>query len=254
MQRFRSESTTTGPSAARAFSLIELLVSIGVIALLLAILLPALLGARSRGREVVTLGNLRQLSLTMEAYLGAYDQTYPWAPAGTWFTITPPDDLEPSSVYPGYWNLDIYWTALMHDVAPWRQNFRSWVGPGGVDDAERPWLRARGAGIPSYHLSHTFFARPEVWAPAPVDSATFYRPVSQRDVRFPSNKVMMWDEELTHLANQPKADRDLRPMLFADGHASVKRLSKAARPPAISFKPDTRPVVDTPNGVHGRDY
>lgn len=113
-----------------AFTLIEILVTIGVLAVLIAILIPALAGARAAGSGTVTLSNLRQLAATFEQYLRAYDQTWPYAPPGAAFVVSPPDDGEIDIVYPGYWELDIYWTALMHDVAPWREHFRTWIGPG----------------------------------------------------------------------------------------------------------------------------
>ncbi len=50
------------------FTLIELLVVIGVIALLLALLVPALRAAREQGRRAVCLSNLRQLTLAWIAY------------------------------------------------------------------------------------------------------------------------------------------------------------------------------------------
>ena len=43
-------------------------------------------------------------------------------------------------------------------------------------------------------------------------------------------------------------------MLMNDGSASQRRLSEATPPASIPFKPDTRPVYDTPNGARGIDY
>jgi prepilin-type N-terminal cleavage/methylation domain-containing protein len=242
-------AASAGP---RAFTLSEVLVVIAVLGVLIGILVPVLAGAKSAGGQTVTLSNLRQLGLTMADYNAAYQQAYPWAPADAWF------DVLGGSVHPGDpWSLEYYWPALLHEIAPWDEHYATWVGPGGIEDAQRPWQRPVELGssfrFPSYRLSHTFFARPELWAPATQDNPSFYRPVFVRDVAHPSSKAMFWDAEQTHLRNTRDADRDPRAILFADGHVDVKRLSEAATPPDITFK-DTRPLQDTLDGARGRDY
>jgi len=57
----------------KAFTLIELLVVIAVIALLLALLFPALRSAREQGHRVVCLSNLRQITLAWTAYADEHD-------------------------------------------------------------------------------------------------------------------------------------------------------------------------------------
>ena len=61
----------------RAFSLIELLVVIGVIALLIGILLPPLGQARLTGRATACAGRLQQLGVATTAYLNDFDQRLP---------------------------------------------------------------------------------------------------------------------------------------------------------------------------------
>lgn len=63
----------------KGFTLIELLVVISVVAVLMAILLPALGGARQQGKAVMCLSNLRQLAVASQVYINNNDGYYPIA-------------------------------------------------------------------------------------------------------------------------------------------------------------------------------
>src|SRR5262249_15908750 len=58
----------------RAFSLIELLVVVVVIAILMSLFLPALRGARKEGRKAVCMANMQQLGRAHAQYEGDFKQ------------------------------------------------------------------------------------------------------------------------------------------------------------------------------------
>jgi len=61
----------------RAFTLIELLVVVAIIAILAALLLPALTAARERARRTACANNLDEMGKALENYLGQFGNYYP---------------------------------------------------------------------------------------------------------------------------------------------------------------------------------
>jgi prepilin-type N-terminal cleavage/methylation domain-containing protein len=77
------------PRTGRGFTLVELLVVIGIIGLLISILLPSLAAARAEARAVTCLSNVRQVGLAIAMYSVDFKNAFPpnlSAPAaGQWW-------------------------------------------------------------------------------------------------------------------------------------------------------------------------
>ena len=73
----RDEPPAVHTRKCAAFTLVELLVVIGIIALLISILMPALAGARSQANQLKCGSNLRTIGQTMHMYAGDHKGMIP---------------------------------------------------------------------------------------------------------------------------------------------------------------------------------
>lgn len=92
----------------RAFTLIELLIVIAIVAILTAILFPVFARAREKGRQTTCLSNLRQLGMAFAAYRADYDGVNPGHSEGcrgfvTYGTERPPWQRGFVSRAEGHW-------------------------------------------------------------------------------------------------------------------------------------------------------
>lgn len=90
--------TMAPASYRRAFTLVELLVVVAIIAVLAALLLPTLASAKERARRAACMSNLRQIGLAIQSYAYDYGGRIPYGPKAPAFSN--PSDFYPSTGCP----------------------------------------------------------------------------------------------------------------------------------------------------------
>lgn len=104
------------------FTLVELLVVISIIALLLAVLMPALSRAREAGRRIVCLNNLRQLGMVINLYAFEHRDVYP-----------PSTDYKPDGTPARKGgNPNVWWhfiSSYTYEKTGWAKRSKTWMCP-----------------------------------------------------------------------------------------------------------------------------
>jgi len=75
----KAESTTTEAVRKPAFTIIELLVVVAIIAIVMGMLLPAMANARARSRSLKCIANLKQIGTAAKLYVDENDNKMPYA-------------------------------------------------------------------------------------------------------------------------------------------------------------------------------
>ena len=237
---------------ARAFSLIETLVTITVIAVLISILLPVLASVRGRADDISRLSSVSQLSKAAIAY------TNDWADLFPYYKATPGDpgagvalersEPERASFYSYFTGLATGWVNALAIPRPRLLELTLAQSPQEQIDRETAALE-RGDDLFSLVLmSHTTASVPEVWnADDPNLSDRAFVPMRLSDAVFPSSKALLVDYITTDPAGPPRTHA------LMDGSARDAPVTKVDGLLTPHGALPARGLV-THDGIRGRDF
>lgn len=239
------------------FTLIEVLVVIGIVALIVGITIPAMASVRVRAGGAKSLANLHGIALSVQMYQDQY-RVYPFIEHAQELVFTPPDQAPALRVgIAPQWDIARYWPCVMHGIAPWREHFGTWISPGLEREKGREWLAVgsapgdSGTSIdPSYRYSNSCIATPGVWGGGGDEVIAARR---SDMVVSPSAKVLMFDADMAYL-KRASTTSDARPVLMADSSGVNLKDAQASEP--VQNRLRTVPPAryhDTAGGLGGRD-
>ncbi|TVQ61449.1 MAG: type II secretion system protein [Phycisphaerales bacterium] len=246
---------------AAGLTAIELVIAITVLAILIALSIPAIGHFRESARDAQSISNLRQHAGVFASYTASHDDQWPLLIPPSQETI----DLggpEPRHYFEQFWLWHVFMARDDYDTNSWNQVF---FDP-----------RSNETGHTDYHYSQAFVADPLFWNPSTRLDRAQRRSTRVSEVRHPAAKSLLLhqplDQELEQVHPQAGPIYRMTPspwvfMAAADGSAQRTHAWRIARgyfsPNGViprentdirlTFVGQAAPGTWTLDGVRGRD-
>jgi prepilin-type N-terminal cleavage/methylation domain-containing protein/prepilin-type processing-associated H-X9-DG protein len=247
------------PGGGRAFTLIELLMVIAIIAILAALMLPALGRAKERARVAKCLGSLRQISHAVNLYVQDNNSRYPTMSGENWMSVRlGGGDPEPQTAA----RFGLEW-ATNRILWPYTHSRELYRCPSDRGMNVMPWMEPFNSLYQTVGTSYRYNAAP--WVGATLlpekDPDLGLAGKNENWLSQPSRYILLneppatpywdggWFYFFWHYARGPNTvfslsevrERFISPVLFADGHAAQCDFTRA-----ITSRPDY-PSEPTPD-------
>lgn len=263
---WKTRGTSGATRAKAAYTLVEVLVVIAVVAVLLGLAVPLLARIRSRGDDTHTLASLREIGTALTMYADASRDTVPvfFQPLPTVVLSDEPQEITVDGVLAmGHWfdHSFLFYVALRPALP-----FKTISVPG--RPIEEAVIGRLGAPASEYFLSENFYATPEFWRSSRTQTAAGFSAQRWSSLLFPSSKGVL--SQRTSYRNPQVQRQQLMTLdtrvesgvLWGDMSASAVRqgLLNPGVPNTFDHYASAgnasgvaMPVIRTRNGTRGRD-
>ena len=255
MSQFSATWRCNASLRVRSFTLIELLVVIAIIAILAALLLPALGRSKERARIAQCLSHLRQIGVGFKMYVDDNNSTFP-KHANKPYADPPPPGREVYGIAIGGRDPDpVYgWVAKatnrpLYPYLPNSSRVFQCPADKGMDEDWAPWKHGKFDAIGcSYCYNSVFFGNLTRQEPGPGDGiGENLSGMNESWVPDPARFIVMYEPPAFwylnyyhwHLARGPTmvtpdqlkddGQRFISPILFVDGHAATHDFTDALK-------------------------